>query len=530
MAHRYRFNPSTREFEDRRPVVATVPEDTQGERRRHGRAPRPRTRYFDLAGEEEFVGWDVQDVSADVALYSKIVRLVSRARDLERGNDYIKSFLRLFKSNVIGPNGFKFTACRKAANGRVDKTFNRDFEHAWKQAGKLKHSPSVCGRLTRLDVLNMIAARFVVDGEALLHHRRGFDGNKWRYGVAVIDSMRLDWQLNGHLENGRRIKMGVEVDDDDRPLAYHILTQHPSESLFGFSLRQPERVRIPAEQITHIFSVERPGQTRGVTWLAAPGLRARMLDKFEEAVVVGSRIAASKMGFYRPGEEYDPEDVPGEEDNEGSLKQEAEPGMFELLPKGIDGLETFDPAYPPANLEEFHKTMARGIAAGLGANYNAVFQNFEGVNYSSLREAKLLDRDAWRTLQTFFVEHVLEPWFRQWADFQTLNNDAGFNTGKHAGKVEAMLEADCYRFSGRGWQWVDPLKEVKAHKESIAAGFTSPQRVIEEISGDDPEDILEEIAAFEGAAKAKGVQVQYVQGTLALPDGDPGDDEKGEDD
>jgi lambda family phage portal protein len=450
-------------------------------------------RYFQMAQNESFVGWDTTDVSADAALHPQLVQLVSRARDLERSNDYVRNYLRLLKANVIGPNGIKLTACRKARNGRIDKRFNLELESAWKNAGKLKNSPSACGKQSRKDLGDMAMARLAVDGEAIIHHRTGFSKNKYRYAVQFIDSMRLDWRVNGQLANGNRAKMGVEVDEDDRPIAYHILKEHPSEGIFGWNVRNPEYERVLAEEVTHLYLIERPGQTRGITWLAASGMRARMLDKFEEAVCVGARVAASKMAFYKPTDEYDGNE-PGEDDGV-DLRQEVEPGMMELLPRGID-VDTFDPNFPPANLEEFHKVISRGIAAGVGANYNQIFENYEGVNYSSLREAKLKDRDIWRTLQRFYVEHFEEIWFTRWCEVQQLNGQSALD----ADKIAALLEDDCYRFDARGWQWVDPLKEIKANIEAVGAGFTSPQRVIADSTGEDPAVILDEIREFNAMA------------------------------
>jgi lambda family phage portal protein len=504
MASQYTFNRATGKFEQRR-----------GGRR--GK------RFYQLASNESFVGWETHDVSADASMHGQLVSMVARARDLERNNDYVIRHLALQKANVIGPRGFKFTSCRKARNGRVDRTFNRALEAAWKAAGKLKHSPTTCGKMTRKDLLDLVLDRWMVDGECLVIHHPGFAENKWRYAVQVVDSMRLDWTLNGRLPNGNAVKMGVEVDEYDRPVAYHILDQHPSEGIFGWNATNRPRQRIEAEHVTHVYSIERPGQSRGVTHLAAPGLRARMLDKFEEAVVLGARIAASKMGFYKPNDEYDGE-APGEDENgTADLRQEVEPGLFELLPRGLD-VDTFDPNYPPANLEEFHKTIARGIASGLGGNYNHIFNNYEGVNYSSLREAKLTDRDAWRTLQGFIVDHFEEPNFLRWAMVQQINKVAGLDSAKLA----ASMADDCYRFSGRGWQWVDPLKEVQAANLAIAGGHTSPQRIIEDTSGADPEELLEETAEFMKMAEAQGVPLSWAQPELPLND-QPGNDNAGGD-
>ena len=50
-------------------------------------------RFFTMASNDSFVGWDTQDVSADASIYPQLVQMVSRSRDLERNNDYIVNYL-----------------------------------------------------------------------------------------------------------------------------------------------------------------------------------------------------------------------------------------------------------------------------------------------------------------------------------------------------------------------------------------------------------------------------------------------------
>lgn len=456
-------------------------------------------RHYSLGQSADWLGWEVSDVSANLAIHNNAEKVLSRARDLERNDAYVGQHLRLLRSNVIGPNGFKFAACRKSNNGRIDKSFNDRLETLWRLAGKLKNSPTEDGRMSRVDVGHHWVQRLAVDGEVICIRIPGSDVNKYRYSKRFVDPSLLDWRLNGRVRDSQNmIKMGVEVDERNRPVAYHFLKQHRNRAFFeelGYRLEDYERV--PADLVEHSYLVERAGQVRGVSPLAPAGVRSRMLDKFEEAVVVGSRVAASKMAFYRPDENFDPANIPGFEED-GELKQEVEPGMLELLPHGIAGIEEFNPGYPPANLEEFHKVMARGIASAVGADYCLMANNLSDVNYSSLRQMELTMRSLWRGMQRFYVEHHEEPDFLAWLEVQIINPDS---PPLDANKVRSLIDEECYRFQGRGWEWVDPAKEVSAQAEALANNLTSESRIIASTLGEDYEVILEERAEFQRKAR-----------------------------
>lgn len=460
------------------------------------------SRFFNMGSHDSFISWDVPDVSADAAIYPNFLTMVGRARDLARNNDYVKHFLRLLTTNVVGWRGFKLQAkMRKARSGDIDRNFNRTLEHAWCDSQKLRNTPEVSGKLTGREISALWIRTLAINGEVIVIAKPGHKGNGYRFSLQFIDPMRLDFMRNETLPNGRRVKMGVEMDDDDRPTGYYFLTEHPNDMLFPRKAGARDWVRIDAKYVSHSYIMETPGQTRGITWLASPAIRAHMYEKFEEAVVVGARVAASKMGFYRPDENYAGE-APGDEDGYANLKQEVEPGMFELLPRGLE-VTPFDPNYPPANLEEFAKTILRGLASGLGVDYVSMSNNLEGVNYSSIRHGLIEQRGMWKCLQEFQIEHFEDWRFRFWAQMQELVPDSTIPQAK----LNAVMSGGLYKFTSRGWTWVDPLKEVKAYQEAVASGFTSRGRIIAETTGDDFEEVADELAEEQALMDELGVKL-----------------------
>ena len=110
----------------------------------------------------------------------------------------------------------------------------------------------------------------------------------------------LDDDYTGIEQNGNRVRMGVEVDEWSRPVAYHFLNYHPGDYQFvNNNLNVKRRTRVPADEIIHLYSVDRPGQTRGVTAFASAIMRLNNLKGFEEAEIIAARASSAMMGFVR---------------------------------------------------------------------------------------------------------------------------------------------------------------------------------------------------------------------------------------
>lgn len=448
-------------------------------------------RYYSAGSNAGFLSWSTPNVSPDTALYYNMNVIKGRCRDLARNNDYCREFLRLLESNVVGPNGFTLQGRRYAGN-KKDKPFNSALEAHWRSAGKLKNGPSACRTLSKRELSSLWVRTLATDGEVLELFHPAHD-NRYRFASQILDSSLLDASLNKQLPNGNRIKMGVEVDRFGAHVAYWVLNRHPNDIVFAAASNEPMHTRYTADRARLSFLPEFPGQTRSVSWFASPAIRAQMLQKFEEAVVVTSRAAASKGGFYTIDKDADGVIGPGESDDadgdpqaEDFVRESVEPGQWLMLPRGVTPIE-YDPKFPPANLGEMTKVMVRALAAGVGGSYHSISQNLEGVNYSSIRAGDLEQRGIWRALQAFVIDHHEEPYFCAWALILRLNRDTPID-GR---KLDACLDADEYKFLGRGWDWVDPLKEVQAHKEVIKLRLTTRAAIVAERTGEDFEELLD---------------------------------------
>ena len=60
------------------------------------------------------------------------------------------------------------------------------------------------------------------------------------------------------------------------------------------------------------------------------------------------------------------------------------------------------------------------------------------------------------------------------------------------------------RWQAKSWNWVDPLKDIKASVEAINAGLKTHSEVISE-QGGDIEDVFDQLAYEQALAKEKGL-------------------------
>ena len=460
----------------------------------HGFAAGSRqTRRFNAAKVTDLTAdWGAGLSSINRDLQSDLRNLRARSRILSKNDPYFARFLHMCGENVVGSQGI---TCRMHVTRDVlgggepvpDEQANRIIEDAWKRWCKQKNC-TVSGGMSWIDVQQLAIRNMVRDGEILIRIVRNY-ANAFKFALQLIPADHLDEEYTEDLRNGHTIRMGIEFNAWKKPVAYHIFADHPYDDGFGgFSKRGRERMRIPAEDMIHAFLPSDMCQIRGFPAAAPAMTRSNMLAGYEESELVASRIASSKMGFFKSktGDAYTGDDLDEGEDGQGARVaiNEASPGHFEQLPEGFD-FEAFDPQHPASAYQHFIKGILRGIASGMNVSYNTLANDYEKVNYSSLRQANLSERETWKCYQRYMIEHVCEPIFTEFLMF-------GLTTGTIALSIREFDRLNRPVFRARGWQWVDPLKEVKAHETSVRLKLKSRTQIAND-QGDDIEEIAADI-------------------------------------
>lgn len=419
--------------------------------------------------------------TADSLLQRGLSTMRARARSLAINNDYVKRYIQLNAINIIGPNGMIYQSMVKDPNGKPDATANKILEDGWYDWAR------IVGFKEKEDIFIKTVAR---DGEILVRFIRGKAAkNKYNFDIQLLEADHLDETFT---DTARNIRMGIQYNDAGDILGYWIWENHPGGQLIA---RSNQRIFISASEMRLIYFRERPSQTRGYPWIHSAIIRLNNISAYEEAEIYAARLGASKMGFITT----DPEDKPliGDQVSAaGEPEISAEPGTFSFLNPGQD-IKFFDPNHPAGNFDPFIKAQLRGAAAGLDVSYASLSADYSDVNYSSLRQAALYERDQWMIKQTWASRWFHEPIFAEWLSMF-------LTTGLSNLPLFKFDKFNAPQFFGRRWTWVDPVKDITALKMEIELRIKTRTRICNE-NGYDFNDIAEELSKEEQLLKEKGL-------------------------
>ncbi len=174
------------------------------------------------------------------------------------------------------------------------------------------------------------------------------------FRVRVLPIDHLDSDSRDGLPGGGYIVQGVEYDPLGRRVAYWI---HPTRPT-GFTTYAPP-VRIPGEQILHVFRPIGAAQVRGIPWTAPCLLSANEYTKYRDALLMGANVAAMMVGTIT--------DTTGGTASDSIFEDSTpsmEPGTVIRLKFG----EEFNMHAPAHAIEtgSFIRSSLQQIAAGLG--------------------------------------------------------------------------------------------------------------------------------------------------------------------
>ena len=419
-------------------------------------------------------GWNVGNNSANGEIATGLFRVRERARDQVRNNPYAARGVQVIANNVVGKGIMtQIKVDTRATISPREKRLNNIWR-TW--AGTTECDFEGIHTFTGLQRLCMRAV--VETGEVLVRLRRtnrkfamGAEGKEIELPPIELQVLEADFisstKISGLLENGNRITQGIEIDPAGKKVAYHLFLAHPGSNHLTFTSKF-KVVRVPAEEILHLYRVDRPGQLRGMSWLASIMLRLRDFDLYEDAQLKRQQCAAMFTAFIHDFEGVDDAE---EKKQEQELGEKMEPGLIELLPPGKD-ITLSDP--PGAdNYKEYTTVVLRSIAAGIGITYESMTGDYSESNFSSSRMGWL---EMFRNIETWrnniMIGQMIKPTFNWFMSALEL-------IGESTQGARAV-------FSSSRREMIDPVKETQALKMAVRSGFKTQSDAIREL-GHDPD-------------------------------------------
>jgi len=308
--------------------------------------------------------------------------------------------------------------------------------------------------------------------------------------LQLIESEQLPlWRnaVNGtgdmEVQQGNSVRTGIEFDSYERRVAYHFYKSHPGETMF-YPLDGLSFMRVPAEYIVHTYRPLRAGQLRGVPHLTSVLTLLYELEQYTDAELVRKKIQAM-FAFFIEKTSPDIDVIPTTDGDPGTSAQtttsdlgvsnaKLEAGSVnELLP----GEKITYPQLPiDSDFASFMRVEGHRFAAAIGATYEQITGDLQGVTYSSIRAGLLDFRRKCEMMQHhIFVHQWCQPIAEAWLREAVMSGVIDL-----PGYVEDPDQYTDILWTPSGWDWVDPLKDVQADIFAVRAGFTTRAHVVAE--------------------------------------------------
>lgn len=439
---------------------------------------------FEGASSRGVQDWLAQSLSADAAVYMGLERLRARSQDLGRNNDHGRQAIRMVRDNVVG-RGIRLQCQVTTAAGEIDHATNDRIERLWKRWGK-RCTPAE--DMSWHQVQRQVVGAMAESGEAFVRlvNRQTAVGVPLQLQVYGGEAVALDYQGPTLAPDNRWI-LGIERDPWNKAVRYAFWTLPPNEGAMFAPIRNARRqyLLLSASEVIHVHmrSEERPNQSRGVPWLHSSITTLKKLSDYVSIENVRAKGAASLMAFITPGDDddYSADAPPTRADNIESETFRAG-SFYRLNPRETAHIPQIQS--PSGQFDPYVRSTVGMVAAGSGVSYEGLSRDYSRSNYSSTRMALLQERDTWRVIQQEVIDTFLERVFEAWLPLALLRLRLPFASEE---ELDRLSE---HTWQARGWEWVDPAKEVKANIDAVRAGFKTVSMVVAD-SGHDFQELMQ---------------------------------------
>lgn len=476
-----------------------------------GRSDRPET-----------AGWQKRRYHAASALAGSDA-LASRAEDEDRNNPWVSGALDRDWESVVGAGLQPWPTPQYRLLGRdVEWSIQwsrlyRDLWRQWAEDPLYRCDAIMRESYGRLEAKSRLNFRRV--GEVLIEIRRDDRGGACPINLLLIDPARLCNPMFSS-DSDPKYRGGIEY-SGNVPVAAWLRPYHPNDTRIDKSLNEP--VRVPFRSATglpnllHISHTRFIEQVRGVSPMAASMIAMKMLASVEADVASRIKLETTTgMIVKSPGklEDVAAAIAPGSQassqnplneyiDYRSSNPIKAVKSFFvrHLLPE--EDIVFTPPVTPGDQFSPWRRGQLAQAASDLGMSLPEISQDYDGINLSNMRAI----RDArWRIIELerlFWAQQFSQPINLCVMEHYVASGELKVPGGP-ANFYRKLAAISNTTWVGPSRGTIDAEKEARADSLNAAAYRASPyERII--ASGRDPDEILDQAAAFHREVEKRGL-------------------------
>lgn len=468
------------------------------------------TQRVQTAGWLPFAG----SADADMLTDRRVMR--TRSRDMQRNNPLARGATNTVVTAVAGTGLVLRSRINATALGMTD-----DDAQAWQTNTETEHrlwadSPDACDAERTQDFygLQSLALRSCLDSGDVFATLPMIPRQSSVYDLKVqlIEADRVCNMSNG--ADTDELFGGIRRDQFGAPLAYQVLKKHPGGLVSPLSYEWQE---IPAfgpktgrRNVVHLYDKLRPGQARGVPYLAPVIETLKQLSDYTDGELRAALVASLFTVFVKSDTGF------GLEPDSSGLAATSPAKTGDTLKLGSgaiidlasgESIETANPGRPNSGFDPFVLACLRQIGAALEIPFEILIKHFTS-SYSASRAALLeawrffKGRRAWMT--SMFCQPIYEAWM-----------DEAVAKGRIVAK--GYFDDPAIRAAYLRSEWIgdsqgsiDPLKDATAAEKRLGLLLTTFSDETVTWSGNDWEDVVKRRSREEKLIDSSGLRAVLV--------------------
>lgn len=277
---------------------------------------------------------------------------------------------------------------------------------------------------------------------------------------------------------------GITLDKNGAPIRYDIAKEHPG----AIRRKSLEWIELQAfgsngrKNVLHLFEKKRPGQVRGIPYLAPVIEHLKQLARYSEAELQAAVVSAALAIFVKMDADAFESLFDGESTQKyinsatswnGSVNYDMNGTgkAINLLPG--ESVEVPELGRPNSGFDPFFLAMLKQIGPALEIPFEVLIKHFSS-SYSASRAALL---DFWRFVRvrrdfmaTYFCEPIKELWFEEAVSLGRIQAPGFF--------ADPRIRQAYTRVSwiGDSQGSIDPEKEVAAAERRVVLGISTREK------------------------------------------------------
>ena len=297
----------------------------------------------------------------------------------------------------------------------------------------------------------------------------------------VLQLVEADRVCNPHRKpDSDTLVDGIELSaETGEAIAVYVAKHHPGERLQGNQWNRVEMYGASTGRLNvlHNYTPLRPGQVRGVPWIAPILEPLKQLGQYTDAELKAAVDSAVTSFFTQMDpdafkEIYD-EKTQLEFINNGEQwdgKVAGNNQVVNLMPG--EEIKNLTPGRPNPQFDPFVQAIQRQIGAALGIPVEMLNMRFES-SYTAARAAREMAGKFFRSERDMMVADVCQPTYELW-----LANEVSEGRIRAAGFFADPIVRAAWCgavWTGDGPGSLDPAKEVAAAEKRVALGISTKQ-------------------------------------------------------